>query len=315
MNKLILLAPEYRERVWGGHRLKEHAAHDTPIGEAWIVYEGNIILNGAFAGQTLGEAARQRRGDVLGRAAERLKTRHFPLLIKLLDTADWLSIQVHPNDEQAAQMEGPDTCGKTEAWHVIEAAPGAKLIAGVKPGTTAPQLAQAIENGNILELSQFHDVQKGDTLFMPAGTLHAIGPGLFIYEVQQTSDITYRVFDWNRPASAHRALHIPQSVRVTSAFLHGEHFPLPGGNAAEVTLTACEYFKLSKLSLQKGSYAMDTRGESFCSITSIFGQVEVKCGGERVVLKPYETVIVAACAGIFELNADSHVFALMSSLA
>ncbi len=115
----------------------------------------------------------------------------FPLLIKILDCAQWLSLQVHPDDEAAERLEGPGYFGKTEAWHVLDAAPGAQLIAGMRPDTTAEALAAAIRDGTILDFVQYQDVRAGDTVFMPARTIHTLGPGLLIYEVQQTSDLTY----------------------------------------------------------------------------------------------------------------------------
>jgi mannose-6-phosphate isomerase len=214
MPALLQLEPLYDPRVWGGQRLKP--SPEKPIGEAWVVYECNPIAGGPYAGRTLAEIAAERGADLVGRQAFERTGRRFPLLIKLLDCADWLSIQVHPNDEQAIQLEGSGQFGKTEAWHVLEAEEGAQLIAGVKPGTAAEELAQAIRSGNIEAYSQYHTVHAGDTIFMPAGLMHALGPGLLLYEVQQTSDLTYRVFDWNRPASAGRPLHIEQSVAVTN---------------------------------------------------------------------------------------------------
>ena len=201
MNNLLQLIPEYRDYLWGGQRLRP----GTLTAEAWIVYEGDRIANGSLHGQTLAEAAQQLGADLLGQKTVSRTGTRFPLLIKILDCNDWLSVQVHPNDEQARQMEGPDQFGKTEAWHILEAVDGAQLIAGVKEGTTAEALAAAIRNGTIIDRVQYHAAHTGDTIFMPAGTLHALGPGFLVYEVQQTSNITYRIFDWNRPASAGRA--------------------------------------------------------------------------------------------------------------
>jgi mannose-6-phosphate isomerase len=139
----------------------------------------------------------------------------FPLLVKLLDCADWLSVQVHPNDEQAADLVGTGQYGKTEAWHFLEVEPGTSILAGVKPGTTPAALAAAIRTGRILEVAQRLEVRPGETYLIPAGTLHALGPGLLLYEVQQASDTTYRVYDWDRrPGRA--GLHIEESVAVTS---------------------------------------------------------------------------------------------------
>ena len=125
------------------------------------------------------------------------------------------------------RLEGPGYFGKTEAWHVLDAAPGAQLIAGMRPGTTAAALAAAIRDGTILDCVQYQAVRAGDTVFMPARTIHALGPGLLIYEVQQTSDLTYRVFDWNRPATPGRALHIEKSLAVADPSAAAPARPAP----------------------------------------------------------------------------------------
>jgi mannose-6-phosphate isomerase len=269
MHNLLQLIPEYRDYVWGGQRLRP----GTLTAEAWIVYEGDRIANGSLQGQTLAEAAQQLGADLLGRHVVRRIGTRFPLLIKILDCNDWLSVQVHPNDEQARQMEGPDQFGKTEAWHILEAADGAQLIAGVKEGTTAEALAAAIRNGTIVDYVQYHTARAGDSIFMPAGTLHALGPGFLVYEVQQTSNITYRIFDWNRPASAGRALHIEQAVAVTNPQGIGQIQPAPDLKPGDQrAVVQCPYFTLDILPAQAQPLNLDTRSESFHAITVIDGQ-------------------------------------------
>ena len=299
MNNLLQLIPEYRDYVWGGQRLRP----GTLTAEAWIVYEGDRIANGSLQGRTLAEAARQLGADLLGQDVVRRTGVRFPLLIKILDCHDWLSVQVHPNDEQARQMEGPDQFGKTEAWHILDAADGAKLIAGVKEGTTAEALAAAIRAGTIIDLVQYHTARTGDTIFMPAGTLHALGPGFLVYEVQQTSNITYRIFDWNRPASAGRALHIEQSVAVTNPQGGGQVQPaLDLKSDDQRALVQCSYFTLDLLAAQSQPLTLDTRGESFQAITLIAGRGLIECGAERMTLNRFETVLVSAKAGAYQLH-------------
>jgi mannose-6-phosphate isomerase len=137
------------------------------------------------------------------------------LLVKLLDPAAWLSVQVHPNDEQARRMVGPREFGKTEAWYFLAAEVGAQIMVGVRPGVDGARLAAAIREGRILEVAHQVAVHDGDAILIPAGTLHALGPGLLLYEVQQASDTTYRIYDWDRPQSAGRQLHIEESAQVT----------------------------------------------------------------------------------------------------
>ncbi len=313
MPELIQVVPEYHHRVWGGQQLKPDP--HKPYGEAWLVFERNKIKSGSFAGQTLEEVARTLGTELLGARVMGRTGRRFPLLIKILDCADWLSIQVHPNDEQAIKLEGKGQFGKTEAWHVLDAVPGAELIAGVKPGTTPAELEAAIRDGSILSVSQKHVVETGATIMMPAGTLHALGPGFLIYEVQQTSDTTYRVWDWNRPASAGRALHLAQSVAVTNPNLTGQinHHVMQAQKAVE-TRVSCEYFQLEEIHGTDIDMVCDTENSSFHSITLTQGRAEVMLGESRVTLGKFETVIVPANAGEYQIEPLEPFMALRSSV-
>ncbi|MBL8056058.1 MAG: class I mannose-6-phosphate isomerase [Anaerolineales bacterium] len=311
MDSLLQLIPEYRHYVWGGRRL--NPAAEAVTAEAWLVYEGDRIAAGPWAGRTLAEAAAALGPALLGGPVMARTGARFPLLIKLLDCQAWLSVQVHPDDAQAAQMEGPGQFGKTEAWHILEAAAGAQLIAGVQPGTSRAALAEAIRGGRVVDLAVYHPVQAGDTVFMPAGTLHALGPGLLVYEVQQTSDITYRVFDWNRPASAGRPLHLEQSVAVTDPAAGGQVRPLPAVTApGQAPLTRCPYFELTLLVVDGAPLELETRGESFHALTVIDGAAEVACGAERITLGRFETALVPAAAGAYAVRAEASARLLLS---
>jgi len=313
MTDLLQLIPEYRERVWGGHRLQPN--NDKPIGEAWIVYEDNRVASGRFAGKTLLEVAADLKADLLGPANVERTGLRFPLLIKLLDSVDWLSVQVHPNDEQAKKLEGPDQFGKTEAWYILETEPGARIMAGIKPNTPPDALAQSIRDGSILDHVEYHNVTPGDTLYIPAGTIHALGPGLLLYEVQQTSDITYRVWDWNRPASAGRTLHIEQSVAVSDPLLRGQVQPLPALTPGQPqTLLNTHYFSLDVLPLNANSRTLNTQGKSFAALTVIDGQAVVESGGEHLTLKKFESVIVPASAGAYSVTASGAARLLISGV-
>ncbi len=297
--KLLQLIPEYRDYVWGGQRLRP----GTLTAEAWVVYENDRIANGPLAGKTLGEAAQEMGAALLGENPLRCTGTRFPVLIKLLDCNEWLSVQVHPNDEQAAQMEGPDQFGKTEAWYILEAQADAKLVAGVRAGTSADVLAQSIRSGTIADHVEYHTIHTGDTVFMPAGTLHALGPGALVYEVQETSDLTYRIYDWGRPQRAGRMLHIEQSIAVTRPQATGQVQPsLDLQPTDQKQLVQCPYFTLEILAAQAEPLQLDTRGQSFHAITLIAGQGAIECGDERVTLNQFETVLVAASARSYQLR-------------
>lgn len=308
----LLLEPQYRDYVWGGQRLRPGAGITA---EAWVVYEQDKVAIGICQGQTLADLAAAHGAALLGRKSVQKTGSRFPLLIKLLDCADWLSIQVHPNDEQAVQLEAPGVFGKTEAWHTLEADPGARVIAGVQPGVTPRALAQAIRDGTIEGMAQYLSLQRGDTLFMRPGTLHALGPGLLIYEVQQTSDLTYRVYDWGRPASENRQLHIEQSLAVTRHDARAELTPLPElQDGKEQVLCTSDYFTLSMLSATTQPIPLDTHSESFHALTAIDGRVRLTEGAESIDLSRFDTVLVPASTGAYQLEPLSAFKALKSTV-
>ncbi len=297
---MFQLEIDYRARVWGGQRLRPGP---EPIGEAWVVHEGNRILAGPLAGRTLAEAAADLGPALVGSIPFARAGARFPLLIKILDCQDWLSVQVHPDDAQATRMAGPGQFGKTEAWHILEAAPGARIIAGVRAGTSARGLAEAIQGGKVLDVAEWRDVGRGDTVFMPAGTLHALGPGLLVYEVQQASDITYRVWDWDRPAAAGRALHVAQSVAVTNPAAAAILRPagaVPTGTWAE--LTRCPYFIVEARDIVDTPCPCDTQGVSFHAVTATEGSLAVSRASESIVLSRFETALIPASDGAYTLR-------------
>jgi mannose-6-phosphate isomerase len=312
LNSFLKLTPTYRDYVWGGERLRP--GH-TPTAEAWVVWEGDAIEAGPLAGKTLGEAAEQFGEALLGAKTTARTGTRFPLLIKLLDCAQWLSLQVHPNDQLAVELEGPDQFGKTEAWHILDAEPDAKLIAGLKPDTPPEQVAESIRTGTVIDHVQYVAVGQGDTVFMPAGTLHALGPGLLVYEVQQTSDWTYRVYDWGRPATEKRPLHIDKSIRATRTDFTAPILPPPTvGDGTRHVLVECEYFTLEMLSAVSNSIELDTKSESFHTLTVIEGRALLNAGEERVELEKFQTAVVPAQVGRYQFQPLTECRALKSSV-
>ena len=295
----LIVRPKYRDYVWGGQRLRPGQL----TAEAWIVYEGDRVTTGPLQGRTLAELAVEFGSALLGtRAIDRTGTR-FPILIKLLDCAAWLSLQVHPNDEQARRLAGPDQFGKTEAWHILEATPEAEILGGLRSGTTAEALAQAVRNGSLLDHMQRLNVRAGETVLIRAGTIHALGPGLLLYEIQQTSNLTYRVFDWNRPASDGRPLHIEQSLAVADPNATAPITPRPAfidGQAAP--LIKCDYFTLELLTAQTKSIDLATRGESFHALTVTEGEAVIESDEWQVPLKRCETAIIPAACDTYRLQ-------------
>ena len=312
LNSFLKLVPAYQDYVWGGDRLRPGY---NPTAEAWIVWEDDRIESGPLAGNTLGEVANEFGEALLGTKGVRQTGTRFPLLIKLLDCAQWLSLQVHPNDEQAVELEGPGQFGKTEAWHILEAKPGATLVAGLKPGTSLEALADSIRDGSIVEYVHYMPVTAGDTVFMPAGTLHALGPGLLVYEVQQTSNWTYRVYDWGRPLTEARPLHIDKSIQVTRVDFEPPLLPMPTcGDGSQERLIECEYFTLEILCASTDTIDLDTKRESFHAITVIEGQAVLHAGIERLELNQFQTAFIPASLGGYQFEPLSGCRALKSSL-
>jgi mannose-6-phosphate isomerase len=296
---LFALEPQYREKVWGGRRLRREG---EPVGESWVAFEGSRVRGGACEGRTVGELASEYGAELLGRGVAARFGSRFPLLVKLLDCADWLSVQVHPDDAQAERMVGPGEFGKSEAWHFLEAEEGAEIIAGVRPGTTQGELESAIREGRVEDVARRLSVRAGETLYIPAGTLHALGPGLLLYEVQQSSDTTYRVYDWGRPAGAGRELHVEQAAAVTDAEKNPAPTPAPDTTGKAAPLVRCPFFDLDLLRTDGRAFNGDTEGRKAHVVTAVAGSVEVKSGGEYVRLGTYETVLVAGTAGAYEVR-------------
>lgn len=292
----LRLKPVFKERVWGGFRLNPEAS--SPIGEAWVVFDECRIDGGIWEGATLADVVGQRGKEVLGEHVLQRTGGRFPLLIKLLDAQDWLSVQVHPDDEQARQFEGNDEYGKTEAWYILKADEGARLVSGLNGTPTGEELRAAAEGGTLEQLLRYQQVSDGDVIYIPAGRVHAIGPGLLIYEVQQASDITYRLFDWNRPASAGRELHLDRgvAVTVTSSSAPMEQVSYP-------TLVHCPYFTLEEVVAGNQPVHGNTGGMSFHALTVISGEATLRAGDMELGVKELETVLVPAEVNAYELEA------------
>jgi mannose-6-phosphate isomerase len=246
--------PILREYLWGGRRLGSELG--KPIGdgphyaESWEVVDHgadqSTVADGALAGKTLHEIVTQNGGAVFGRHQPRPQ---FPLLLKFLDCNQTLSVQVHPNDEQAAKLDPPDL-GKTEAWVVLAAGPGSKIYAGLKDGVDRQTLQRELARGNCEVCLHEFEPRVGDCVLIEAGTVHALGAGLLIAEIQQASDTTYRLFDWNRVDrdGKPRQLHIEQALDVTN-FARGPVnpvAPLATGERDIERLVKCDKFVLDR---------------------------------------------------------------------
>jgi mannose-6-phosphate isomerase len=214
----IIFQPIFKDRVWGGRELDllygKKIPASAPIGESWEIADRpddvSVIVNGELAGKNLRWLMENHATEILGRARPTAAGR-FPLLCKILDARDKLSLQVHPPAGKAVELHGEP---KTEMWFIADAAPGAELFVGLKRGVTRAEFEKKIADGSVADCFHRVSVRSGDTMFLPSGRVHAIGAGLVIFEIQQNSDTTYRVFDWNRTGldGKPRELHIAQSL-------------------------------------------------------------------------------------------------------
>ncbi len=250
----LRFTPFLRPMVWGGRRLgtvlKKELPSDAAFGESWEVSDHpvhrSVVASGPLAGRSLRELMEQEREALLGPAAGRYRT--FPWLVKYLDANDWLSVQVHPSDETVGTL-WPGEGGKTEAWFVLDAAPESRIYAGLLPGTDEQRLRAALASGAVADCLYSFTPRPGDCIFLPAGTVHAVGGGVLIAEIQQTSDATFRLFDWNRrdAQGKSRALHIEESMQAID-WGRGPVEPQRVSEAEETAgqpLVQCPYFHLS----------------------------------------------------------------------
>jgi mannose-6-phosphate isomerase len=239
----FLVVPIFDERPWGVRDLRPiyTRAVDQPVGESWLTWEDNRVANGPLAGQSLGDLAKRFGRDLVGQAA--CYEDRFPLLVKFLFPGDKLSVQVHPDDAIARQSGKP--CGKTECWYVLRAQPGAQVALGLKPGVTLAEFEAAIAGTRAEDLLNWVDAYAGDMLYVAAGTVHTIGGGMVLVETQQTSDITYRLYDYGRP----RELHVAEGLAATKLHTNAGKVIRSDGDNSEV-LVRSPYFQVEKLRLR-----------------------------------------------------------------
>lgn len=306
----LLMKPTLHTRVWGGRALEAryHKALPThaPYGEAWELHDTTPVANGDLAGRTIADLTHTYGADLIGLDSD--PALGFPLLVKLLDCNDWLSVQVHPDDVLAGEMEG-EPRGKTEAWIILEAAPDAKIVIGIEPGTDVASLETAIRENRLEPLLSYQHVNAGDVVYMAAGTVHALGPGVLVYEIQQSSDQTYRLYDWGRLGldGKPRPLHIEKSLRAARLGVKPPMSRLENIPSGGVVLEG-EYFATARHVLTGDIKRLDTEGRRFHALTCTAGHISVHWdGGESVLFEMGQTVLIPACLGVYTLTGEGEV--------
>lgn len=316
---IVQFEEAFFERIWGGRRFASSlgfdAPPDIPLGEAWLVSDHpaheSRVLKGPWRGKTLHDLVLAEPEFLLGTGAAPTIHGRFPLLLKILDAADVLSVQVHPDDEAAARLGEPDV-GKTEMWHVLDSDPGSTLICGLDPAMTPAQFQAAVKDGTIQASMNSIPAPPGTTAFVSAGTVHAIGAGILLAEIQQNSDITYRIYDWDRTDAQGRAreLHLEKAAQVTRfGEIHiGASKPLSYFvEGAEVTvLGACKYFANELITLD-GVSERDTQGRSFHILMPRDGEMVIRAGDDRCTLQPCRAALIPAGAGRYSITGTGKV--------
>lgn len=303
----LLLEPKERELIWGGRALVDRygkqADDGATIGESWECWDENRVRNGDYAGRTLAALREEMGRELTGKSDP---AHVFPLLTKLIDAQQALSVQVHPSDAYAQRVEGRRV-GKTECWYVLEAQPDAAIVLGWKRDTSRAEYLERVRDGSLGDVLRHVSVAPGDVFYLPAGTLHAIGAGIVLFETQQPSDLTYRIFDYDRPGpdGKPRELHVEKAADVleykgsTAGALRPLTYALDG--LARTALVADKNFWLERVALS-GRAGLDTEGMPL-ALTALDEPLELEARGTTVRLEPYETAVIPAALDTVLLRA------------
>ncbi len=300
--------------IWGGRRLLDDwgkTADAETVGESWELTvrknEKCKVLNGDLAGKTLDEVIDAFGRDVTG---GNFGSSDFPILIKLIDANDRLSVQVHPDDSYASRVENDR--GKTEMWYIVDADEGAQIVCGLADGMTGEDFARAVREGRIESALKYQPVKKGECYFIPAGLAHAIGKGILIAEIQQNCDLTYRVYDYERRDAAGnlRQLHVEKALDVTRPFseeaINAVRYARTGGVAETASVLAhCEFFRVEKLTLTGD--AVSLRDGKMQHLLCLDGEAVLTCDGVQYYVKRGESWLIPASLSGVTVSGDAEL--------
>lgn len=305
MNDLYPLKfkPVFKEKIWGGDKIQTvFGMNYAPLpncGEAWVLSgygeEISNVNNGFLAGNQLDELIEIYMGDLVGEAVFDKYGEKFPLLIKILNSSEWLSIQVHPDDKLAAERH--NDLGKTEMWYIADAKPGAELISGFNRNMSPDLYLQNLESGTLLDIMNYEKVKKGDVFFIPAGRVHSLGPGLLLFEIQQTSDLTYRIYDFDRlgadgkPRQLHNDLAIDAIDFNRQSSYRNEYKPAFNRT---VPLVESTYFNTSLIHFGIPVVKDYSGLDSFVILQCVEGKCTIEFEGGTESLKAGEVMLIPA---------------------
>ncbi len=310
--------PILKDKIWGGNKLKSifnKAAETDKLGESWELsgYENDesVVTNGFLAGNNIAELIEIYMGELVGEKNFDEFGHTFPLLFKLIDANQNLSIQVHPNNEVA--IERHNTLGKTEMWYVVDAEEDGKLVIGFSKDCTQETYLEALENDQVENLLQSISVKKGDVFFIPAGLVHAIGKGVVIAEIQQSSDITYRIYDYKRvdDNGNERELHTEQALDVID--FKASINPKTSYQVVEnqiSPLVSCEFFTTNMLKFDKAITRNYGSIDSFVVYMCLEGSFVLICNDEKLNVNKGETILIPACINEIDLIPDNEAILL-----
>jgi mannose-6-phosphate isomerase len=307
-------------RIWGGERLGPWLGLEHPpaqLAESWQVYAQNQVRSGPYAGQTLAQVAQEHGAALVGTRSFARYGAEFPLLAKFIDAADHLSVQVHPDDRYAHSVEAASGFhGKTEAWYILDAAPGAELFHGLVADSDREHFARAVRDGTLTDLLRRVAVQPGDTIFVPAGTLHAINAGIMLFEIQQTSDLTYRVYDYDRRDAQGRPrdLHLDRALDVIDYRATGPALvaPTPLGDGQSL-LVSCPYFRMERW-LVEHPVERSTEAGSFEILTVVDGAARLTCAHGDYPIGRGQSLVLPASMGAYILRPEQAASVLACSV-
>ncbi len=291
--------PILKDKIWGGTKLKSvlnKPTNSPDCGESWEISgvpgDISIIAEGALKGKSLVELIEIYEGDLVGNSVfEKFKT-NFPLLIKFIDANQDLSIQVHPGNKMAKERH--NSFGKTEMWYVVDAEKEANLIAGFNKPTSKEEYLAYFNTGKLTELLNKEQVENDDVFFLPAGRVHTIGKGLLIAEIQQTSDITYRIYDFDRKDAQGntRELHVEEAVDAIDYKFYGKYKTEYNKEAQEVELESCAYFTTNKLLIEGTTSRNYKNADSFIVLMCLQGEGEITYGGNSLPYLLGDTILI-----------------------
>ena len=296
--------PIMKDRLWGGKKLQRlfnKPSKTNTTGESWelsgVQGDVSVVNNGSLAGATLNDLLEKHAEALMGKSVvERFGT-EFPILIKFIDAKQDLSIQLHPNDDLAKARH--DSFGKTEMWHVMDAEPGARLIVGFNKNVSQEEYVKSLEDDTLMDLMNFEEVKPGDTFFINTGKIHAIGAGVLLAEIQQTSDITYRVFDFNRKDKEGnlRELHTEQALDAID-YQKKDDFKVAYDKIENKAnpMVDCPYFKTNFLNLDGEMELSASVRDSFTILMCISGKAMVHNQNGSAAVQQGQTVLVPACS-------------------